>query len=151
MSKLTPPRVHRIESTILKDPELKALIKGPKKAEVRASEGERPVMFNAEVVRVAEALVEQGHDPYTARKNVILEVAKAVLTGSQPEPPATPEGSIPETAETDGDSVAVNPHFGILSLLLSTKQLMDHDKTASADSRRKRVVELIDEVSRLVR
>lgn len=154
MSKLTPPRVRRIEETVLKDPELKPLIKGRKDTPVKAGEGDRPAMFHAEIVKITEALVAGGHDPYTARKNVILDVAKGVLTGATPAPvapPVTPAGDTPAVAESGGEEavVGVNPLLGILSLLLSCRQLMDHDKAPGADSRKKKIGTLIDEVSDL--
>ena len=158
-NKLTPPRVRRIEETVMKDPELKALIKareGRKDTPVKASEGDRPVMFHADIVKITEALVAQDQDPYTARKNIILEVAKAVLTGSAPPvvaTPVTPAGSAPATVESGGeedDSIpGVNPQLGILSLLLSCRQLMDHDKATGSEARKKKIGALIDEVSEL--
>jgi hypothetical protein len=156
---VTPIRIQRVESYIMNDPALKALVKGRKDYAVKGRGG-KTTLFHNESVAVVEAIRLAGQDAYNYPKNDILRIAKETLSnGSASAEPETKEAK-PETKaeETAAPSDKPNPKkseprfikssdpsLAIISLLLSADQIAEHDKHPNAAARRKKLRDVLNE------
>jgi len=152
-TKVTAPRVERIEGILKGDPVLKEKLTD--KEPVKTRDG-RPKSFHKESVRVVEAIHAAGHDAYTIGKTEVLKIARGLLDGA-----AVAEGSdaVAAAPSTKPAEVAATTPAGLpaaevtgrkhlicaVNLLLGAMSVAEkHDTGDGHEKRSKALGEVVD-------
>jgi len=169
----TVARVSRVESILTGEPAFKGKL-GAKSETLSKRDGTK-VKFALGVVQVAKAIHAEGKDAVALGKNDILKIAMKVLgvgdgntvapgaeAPAAEAPAETSESSAPvaeaETSEAPAEAPAgdaktkpsINQNISVVALLVSALQIAEVDSKPGAESRRKKLNDLLQEYNQVI-
>ena len=147
---VTAAKVHHIGVMLHKEKPIQDAL-GNRDTPVPTHDG-KVKSFPSGLVKITEAIIGAGGNPYLTPKKEVLKVAVEVLGLAPPAAPSTVPSTSSAKITTDRGATPKNQSnlLPVVSLLIGVKQLAQEDKETGFADRRKKIDEILEAYTKLV-